>query len=731
MSYKLLSIFFPEPLTIIRQGPGQVRTIIPVQMGHKTGTTSTVVGTTGTNVSQIAKIAAQSSKVNKVIQSGTKVRIVTPNASLAIDNKSAGELSSVAGSGQGDLADGKNVISNSPAFAGGTTIIRKVDPKVSVGNVTKVTLPVVADNPMNNSRTSADKELKSEENSNSSSMSSETDNEKTKKDSSDSSWSLPPIDMKAIKLPQKLDTTVSSDGKTKVKKSSYKSKAKAAKKGIDIGGSFSSPGPTSISAVPKFSLAESSSDSNMSAENQSPGMIQPEQNMGNQSIPQQPGNSAANLPTRPSDIDLHEMKLTENAFSSKHLSDMGGNSAVSRQNQPQWQNSNIGNQYQSKMPQNEPFSNRLPKTQPVLPTESNTSSGGFFNPGLPDSAQAGQGSNSSNQMMPQGSGMMGQQQNQGHMYKTNNQMYNQNAMPNMFGSFGSQNYPGTQSASNLNQNTGFGNQNPGFSGLTKSSSFPSQQNNLNNDNMADFTMSGIHNNSSFLSELTDADDNFLSQLGDNSSQSGHSSTMDSSQNSADISSVGNFAGSSGMGATGTGTQSSMMESQPGNMVSQSNMGSQSSNMGSQFGSMGMQPGYPQQSGGMNFDMFSQPQNQQKQGFFPNFGNNQFNRSSNFGGQQNMNMPQQGGFPPGNMYPMGGMMQPGMFPYPAFAPYPYPTMMAPMPYYPMPFQPQYGGQGPNMGQQGGSIGGSMGQPTGNMGMPMGQQGDSGFHSGMGN
>jgi hypothetical protein len=281
--------------------------------------------------------------------------------------------------------------------------------------------------------------------------------------------------------------------------------------------------------------------------------------------------------------------------------------------------------------------------------------------------------------------------NQGMFGDSSNMGFMQGNNRNMATSFGNQN---TNFQNYGGQLPNFGNNAGGFGNLsTESSGFGNQDSGFstnlqhNSDSMGDFTMSGIHNNSSFLSELTDADDNFLSQLEEGSDQTG--------QQNNPLTSAG-------------ATQNSGMLG--GNL---------------QSASMGM-PAYQQ--GGMNFDMFSN-QPQQNQNFFPNFGgaSNQFNRNNSFGNQHNMS--QQGGFLGGSMYPMGGMMQPGMFPFPAFAPYPYAPMMAPMPYYPMPFQPQYGGQGASMGQQGGN---PMSQSSGmNMGLPMGQQGDGSFQSGMGN
>lgn len=682
-----------ESLTIIRQGPGQVRTIIPVAVGSKASTS------TSTTVGQLSKIATQTQKVNKVIQGSPKIRVVTPTAS-SLGTSMGTNVSAATAAALGD----KSIIANSPAFGGGTTIIRKVDPKGLAEGSKKVSVSVSSVG-AESSSTAAMKEFKSEESSNSSSVSSETESEKAKKDSSDSSWNLPPIDMKAIKLPQKIDSAVGNSSVGKVKKTSTKAKGKRTPKAMGMklnnAGGFTNMG--SNTNVPKFSLAESSSDSNLSTEIQSPRVNTPEQPLpSNRPPPQQAVVSASHFSSRPSDIDLHEMKLTENTFSSSSLSEMdSNNSDLMRQGsyQSPWQ-SNAGNNYQTGAPQTESRAPLPQRSQDTLNSRPNQGTG-FFNPGLPDNMAV---SEQSSQPVSQASNMINQTKNQRQMYNSNNQMYHGNNMPNMFGNFNTPSYGGFQNANSMKQNMGFGNQSSGFDNTTpKTSSYTSQQSHPNNDNMADFTMTGIHNNSSFLSELTDADDNFLSQLGgENSNQSSQSNSMDSSQNNISTTSAGNLGSNAGAG-------------------------SQSGNMGSQYGNMGMQSSYqqPQQSGGMNFDMFSQPQ--QNQGFFPNFNSNQFNRSSNFGSQQNMNMPQQGGFPGGNMYPMGGMMQPGMFPYPAFAPYPYPPMMAPMPYYPMPFQPQYGAQGPNMGQQGGS----MGQPGGNIGMPMGQQGDGGFHSGMGN
>jgi len=722
-----------ESLTIIRQGAGPVRTLIPVAGSSKAGTSTT------TTVGQLSKIAATTQKVNKVIQGGPKIRIVTPTNSV-----SSGAATTIITSAIGSSGDKTNVISNSPAFGGGTTIVRRADMKLTPEALKNITVPLISTS-LESTQDSPMKEYKSEENSNSSSVSSETEGEKLKKETPDASWDLPPLDINTMKLPQNqgdmgvqpmmgippisTEKVKKGNSKARVKGTSKALSMKATKKSrANIKDMMATGGLNTNVHVPKFSLAESSSDSNLSSEIQSPRVNTPEQmnaGMNYRPHPQQAVVSASRFSSRPSDIDLHEMKLNENSFSSNNLGEMDSNSSSSSnmmgQNQSQWQN-NPGNSYHGNMQQQLPESR---PTQPLRPQASmmsaatNNSTGGFFNPGLPDnrtSTGSMPGTQVNQPVSQSAPGMMDQQQQQPQQQR---QMYN--SMPSMFGNFGP-NYNAFPPTGSMNQNVGVGNPTSGFESSNntpaKSGSFSSQQrsqpNNSENSNMGDFTVSNIHNNSSFLSELSDADDNFLSALGgDNSNQSsGHSNSMETSQNSSiKTTSSSNF----GSNAAGLGSQAT-------------------GSVGAQFtGNMGMQPStyqQPQAASGMNFDMFSQPQ--QNQGFFPNFNtNNQFNRNSSFGGQQSMNMtPQQGGFPGGSMYPMGGMMQPGMFPYPAFAPYGYPPMMAPMPYYPMPYQPQYGAQGPGIGQQ---TTGTLPQPGAQqMGMaPIGQQGDAAFHSGMGN
>ena len=701
---------------------------------------------TATSAAQIATIAAQSQKVTSSLPGGPKIRIVAPTSTTGAMPK-VSSLSTLHNLASGD----KKIISTSPAFSGGTTVIKKVVPKpqVPIQNVSVKALPIPIPVAVPKETLSIQRSLENEEilpkqmdfkqaNDNQSEMVQEPQSEESKMDTeiqskdekmdqesnqpnaakppADSSWTLPPIDMKALKLPQQLNKP---DAKRPAKsekgqKKTSKSKAKDASKGpkpVHMASAQEMPGMKRVS-TPKFSLSSSPSDSSLSG-TQSPD-VQADQFMSNSmGHGMKKVGNATNLPLRPSEIDLHEMKLSGSSASLSQIDTGDMNFGGDNHMHPQWnqgmQGSQTGsqfsgNQYQSNTGQmssgynqsrNMPISSN---SNPQINT-STSNAGNFFNPGLPDdissqnSQMTNQGQNSMNQsMMPQ--------MNQGGMF-SNNQ--------NIYGAFGAPTYIDNQRMNNSGM-PGFGNM--GFNNPLSSVMGPGMGNALTNpmsinqamsqagpmpvgqqsrmstdimtsshgnqaqQNVADYTMSGIHNNSSFLSELTETDENFLSQLDESSQGSGG----DSSQGIPSSSSYGNT-------------------SIPSNSSALSVQNNMSGNFMQQAGQMN------------NMDMFSQ----QNQSFFPKFGNNQFNRNTNFGNQPNMGMSQQGGFPAGSMYPMGGMMQPGMFPYPTFAPYPYAPMMAPMPYYPMPFQPQYGAQG------------GMGAPAGNMGQgaPMGQSGNSGM------
>ncbi|XP_053377474.1 helicase ARIP4-like [Mercenaria mercenaria] len=722
-----------KPLTIIRQGPGQVRTIIPVTIGAKVSTVSTTTG-------QMAIISAQSQKVSANLPTSSKIRIVTPNTTTS--NATGTKVSSLAA--LKNLSEGKKTIANTPVFSGENTV-KKVAPKQQpvVQDMKNIIMPKVG-SVSGKPETSTDMK-----------MDIQTDNNMQKNTATnvgkESSWNLPPIDMKALKLPRQLSGVQSSDSK-KMEQNLSSLKNKTLNKSVkhDITRVQATGENRNKKGKPKFSLSGSPSDSSQSA-SQSPVSELLNTEYTPPIMPQ-----SDHLSTRPSDIDLHEMKLSGNQNSTTNLSQMmssenlnqtqsnwlgnpgnqsmsfpsnsNQNQSDSQQNQPAFQQIQSGSQQnqfgiqqtQSGSRQNR-FGNQQNKSgslqnqfgiqqnqssiqqnvgfqQPAQPAQKSTSrsNSGIFNPGLPDMTSANE--------MKSGPGAVASNQpsNQGQMFMNNQEG------TNMYGDTSSGGFMNMQ-GSNRNMAVGFGNQTT-FQG--QSSDFGNQNSGFgtgnavpqqNSDTMADFTMSGIHNNSSFLSELTDADDNFLSQLDAGSDQNSQSS-VDSTQ---------------------------MMNQSASGMSQNVGMGNQSGSIGSQSGNMGM-PSHQQ--GNMNFDMFSNQQ-QQNPNFFQNFsGNNQFNRSNSFGGQQNVNMSQQGGFPGGSMYPMGGMMQPSMFPYAPFAPYPYPPMMAPMPYYPMPFQPQYGGQGGNMGQQTGNMGQqgpNIAQPGSSMGMPVGQQGDNSFQPGMGN
>lgn len=584
-----------------------------------------------------------------------------------------------------NLSEGKKIISNSPAFNGGNTIVKKVAPKQPViGNIKTITIPKVV--------ASTEKAEPTKEQSEESKMDVTADSGTPKSSDSnvskESSWNLPPIDLKALKLPQQYSGVQNSKNKkAELNVSSLKNKTVSKSVKQELATSQSTGDKTSAKAKPKFTLSGSPSDSSQS------GSQSPVSEMMNP-VATPPVNPQADyLSTRPSDIDLHEMKLTSNPNSTNDLSQitpMASQGQVPGNQSMPFTSNTSRNKNQLNSNQNIGFQ------QPMQPTQkSSRSSSGIFNPGLPIASSAAE--------IKQTPGTVAQSQ-----APFQEQMFSNNqARSGLYGDSGGSGFMNMQSdnrnmASNFgqnfqNQNPAFGNQSSGFG--TQNAGFGNTAPQQSSDTMADFTMSGIHNNSSFLSELTDADDNFLSQLDAYSDQNSQSS-VDSTQT---INQSGRMMQNTGIGQQPTGSQS---------------------------GNMGMQN---YQQGNMNFDMFSNQQ-QQNQNFFPNFsGNNQFNRSNSFGNQQNVNMSQQGGFPGGSMYPMGGMMQPGMFPYPAFPAYPYPPMMHPMPYYPMPFQPQYGGQGGSMGHQTGNVGqqgSNMGQQGSNMGIPLGQQGDNSFQSGMG-
>ncbi|KAH3820380.1 helicase ARIP4-like isoform X2 [Dreissena polymorpha] len=703
-----------KPLTIIRQGPGPVRTIIPVTLNKGAPTILTSKGS-GTTASQIATIAAQSQKISTAtINSGTKIRIVTPNTSTTGSPK-IGPITTLQ-----TLANGnKKIISNSLAFSGGTTVIRKVIPKPGLQTIKRLAMPASMESGVSASglsdvkdsgkKTEEENKAAAEETSEKSEdMSEEKDSAKLV--TKDVSWNLPPIDMKAIKLPQfNADKPMASTGliTEKVKKSAKKpSKSKV--KEINIAPNSGSAGnsfdmPASKVSKPKFTLSGSPSDSNLSGTQSPLSSMSDQSNSSSQQS--QIGSNHGSLPLRPSEIDLHEMKLTSNPNSSSNLSQMSADSSGFRNwNQGlgnsgagnQWENSAksmsgyAGNQFQSSnvRPQYSTGFSQPSLQNPMQNIQTSAQVGGFFNPGIPDNSVANNSmSDVNNPGISQSKRSAGQT-----LLQTQAGMYNSNQ--NMFGNFGAPTYLDSQQMNaNKNMLPGYGSQIMGYKApVSNTMPFGQAAHTAGtNQNVGDFTMSGIHNNSSFLSELTETDDNFLSQLDDSSQGSNSDTPLTSSTASAQYGNPGGM--NVGM-----------------NMMSTNNMG--------QFNP----------SGQANFDMFSpQPHNP---GFYPNFGNNHFN--ANFGSQQPMGMSQPGGFPGGNMYPMGGIMQPGMFPYTPFAPYPYAPMMAPMPYYPMPFQPQYGAQGTTMGPQAmGQQGPQMAAASG-MVMPLGgQQGDGTFQPGMGN
>lgn len=661
---------FTEPLTIIRQGPGQVRTIIPVTIGSKITTSSGITGST--TAGQMAIISAQSQKVAGIQQAtGSKIRIVAPNTSTS--SSTGTKVSSLAA--LQNLSEGKKIISHSPAFSGGSTIVKKVIPKTQplIKDMKTILLPTTTSM---SAAFEASKEPLAESKLDSK-IETSVPTSTVATVNKEMSWNLPPIDMKALKLPQQLSSVRSIDNK-KIEPNLSSPKTKGVNKSVkpDAGMSQSQDELSKRQGKPKFNLTGSPSDSNQS------GSQSPVTDMMSTGSTLAAMSQTGMLSTRPSDIDLHEMRLSSNQNSTPQMMPTRHES----QQQADWLEtlgnqsySSSNNQNQSGNPQNVGFQQPIPR----LPKNtSSQSSGGIFNPGLPNMT----GTNEMKQISNASAlGQAPQTSTHGQVF-SNNQ-----TSQSIYGDFGGTGFMNTQGSGRNAARSSFGTPNSTFQ--DQSSSFGNQNSGFNsgnsgNDNMADFTMSGIHNNSSFLSELTDADDNFLSQLDAAGSDQNSQTSMDGSQ----------------MVNPAASTQS-------GSMASSSSLG---------------MPTYPQ--GGMNFDMFSNPQ-QQNQNFFPNF-----NSNNQFGSQQNMNMSQQGGFPGGPMYPMGGVMQPSMFPYPAFAPYPYAPMMAPMPYYPVPFQPQYGGQGANMGQQTGNIGQqgtSMGQPGASMGKPMSEQGDSSFQSGMGN
>ncbi|XP_052780852.1 uncharacterized protein LOC128217627 [Mya arenaria] len=743
-----------KPLTIIRQGPGQVRTIIPVTINRTGSGTSTVtVKPSPTSATQIATIAAQSQKVSSALQSAAKIRIVAPNTNTSSATGGMAKVSSL--TTLQNLASGdKKIISKSPAFSGGTTVIKNVQPKVQNAiqnvnvNAKTIAAPYESANVIANKQAAShDKpepmevkpataelkpkvnEVKPESELKQLVQKSEYADSKPKMEtqqSTDAAWNLPPIDMKALKLPQQFNKTPTAAVKAKAekgqRKSSAKSKAKDMNKGSKGGKPPSGtemPGMKRV-GTPKFSLSNSPSDSSMSG-TQSPDvqnehfgqMVPPQSNLAHQGI----------LPMRPSEIDLHQMKLSGSSASLASMGDgsnFGGDGQCGQnlwshgmQNNQSMSQFSGGNQFQSNTVQ--PM-NTESMNQSNLPSNNSNSNAGFFNPGLPDNSHTVSSQNK-NQMLPQGQGSVNQpmMQNQGQGFSNNQNIYGGFGGPayidNQRMNMNNSNLPGLghqsmnignssmssgarisntiSGISNASMNSGIGNS--GMSSGTAMSQADQNSATPHSQNMGDFTMSGIHNNSSFLSELTETDENFLSALDENSQGSSGES---SDQGNPSVNIDADSSSTPIMANNITGGQ------------------------------------LQQQQGQMNFDMFSQ----QNQGFYPNFGNNQFNRNSNFGNQPNMNMSQQGNFPGGSMYPMGGMMQPGMFPYPTFAPYPYPPMMAPMPYYPMPFQPQYGNQA-GMGHPTGNIpqGTQMGQNAGSstVGMPVGNQTDSNYQPGMGN
>ncbi|WAR25686.1 ARIP4-like protein [Mya arenaria] len=743
-----------KPLTIIRQGPGQVRTIIPVTINRTGSGTSTVtVKPSPTSATQIATIAAQSQKVSSALQSAAKIRIVAPNTNTSSATGGMAKVSSL--TTLQNLASGdKKIISKSPAFSGGTTVIKNVQPKVQNAiqnvnvNAKTIATPYESANVIANKQAAShDKpepmevkpataelkpkvnEVKPESELKQLVQKSEYADSKPKMEtqqSTDAAWNLPPIDMKALKLPQQFNKTPTAAVKAKAekgqRKSSAKSKAKDMNKGSKGGKPPSGtemPGMKRV-GTPKFSLSNSPSDSSMSG-TQSPDvqnehfgqMVPPQSNLAHQGI----------LPMRPSEIDLHQMKLSGSSASLASMGDgsnFGGDGHCGQnlwshgmQNNQSMSQFSGGNQFQSNTV---PPMNTESMNQSNLPSNNSNSNAGFFNPGLPDNSHTVSSQNK-NQMLPQGQGPVNQpmMQNQGQGFSNNQNIYGGFGGPayidNQRMNMNNSNLPGLghqsmnignssmssgarisntiSGISNASMNSGIGNS--GMSSGTAMSQADQNSATPHSQNMGDFTMSGIHNNSSFLSELTETDENFLSALDENSQGSSGES---SDQGNPSVNIDADSSSTPIMANNITGGQ------------------------------------LQQQQGQMNFDMFSQ----QNQGFYPNFGNNQFNRNSNFGNQPNMNMSQQGNFPGGSMYPMGGMMQPGMFPYPTFAPYPYPPMMAPMPYYPMPFQPQYGNQA-GMGHPTGNIpqGTQMGQNAGSstVGMPVGNQTDSNYQPGMGN
>ena len=552
-----------------------------------------------------------------MIKNGAQIKIVNPN--LLAGGK-AGTTSASTGS--------KKIFANTLSFSGGNVV-----------STTTASKPVASVTTVKNDESSSENTMETDQD-----RKSEDD---TKKKDTDSSWNLPPIDMQALKIPKQLN------------ESSFQRNEQ------DKPSNSSSASKSVNSSKPTFSLSQTPIP-----DTKTPPVL-----------PLKKDVEPAKLSTRPSDIDLHELQLSNNPVTTN-------SSQMSESLNTNSSQSTIFTTNNSFIP-SDPSYTGAGNQQPIVPQQNNMISQqmqGFATDNM-------MSNNMSSQQM--GGGMMnsGQPNNAG-MYSQNQTGFGHSSMSDFSGN--QSNFNNMSNFSGMNQYGGnnMGNQNFGYnSGMTGTGVQQHGYGGGSTDLNSDFN--GIHNNSSFLSELnfSETDDNFLSQL---------SGANDNVQNQ------GNQIRNDSQG---------------------SNMFMNSQNFGGGgAGSMGMQGYQPSQQQNMNYDMFNS--SQQNPSFFPKFGNNQFPVNNSFGGNQSFS--QQGGYPSGSMYPMGGMMQPTMYGYPPFAPYPYAPMMPPMPYYPMPFQPQYGVGNSNMGNSnmGNSNMGNSNMGSSNMGnSSMGSQG-GGFNMNVG-
>ena len=618
-------VLFAGPMAIVTK-EGGMKMVVPISTSSSTQGKTTMAMITGTATSStpatsvLSTVYTQSQKVNSLLQSGAQIRIVRPNFEVKPNVPPLSALQT--------LSTSTRVVSNGPSLSGSSLITKKLLPKPAVASVQLIKKTVSLE-PKINSSVSASSVNSSD------AITKTTD-----------SWNLKPINVTAIKNPlqgqlprntgqlnSKAETKVvaSVASESQLKKQEWKQESEPETR-------------------PMFGLPESPSGSSSSSQSPklAPPLIPPFSQAPIPTLSQ--SKSGPSLPMRPSDIDLHELQLSgESKPMSTRPSDIdlsamqvGSRNKKEKQKKPR-----------SRSTKSATTAKALKQTASQSNIENLLTSSQSIPSNLVGTQGRVQSSFQVQGMLPSN------QPNNQHSNKPSNQRSspfaggNQSSLPpgfvgNMGSSTGPQNMGNTSSEAGARPQD-METENGAQGGFMRMMSNEESQ---DDDSLLEEFSSNIQNNSSFLSELnlTEADQNFMSQHVYDNSQSNTNNNVNNQ--------MGNLNPSMGV---------------PG------------------FGSAGM--GYQQPN--MNFDMFGNAQNT---GYnFPNFGGGPYQSTGYLGNQSaNQSMPHSSSYP-GSMYPMSGMMQPGMYGYPPY-PYPYPAMMPPMPFYPpMPMHPQYGQGAGNMAQ----------------------------------